>query len=344
VWVCPDIFASNTRDEGAKYHITARGSGGRRIFAQDDDRGRFLEQLEYALDTAEVILYAYVLMGTHYHLLIETPRGNVAAFEHRLNTAYSVYYRFKHQWRGHVLQSRYGSKLVQGDTYLLAVTRYIHLNPVKTAIMRRSSEEQRLEYLRSYKWSSYRGYIQKQHEEQMVNYRWRELLGIASESWRRTRYRKYVERFVTENDDKTIAGLQLSPSAIGEEEFIAEIEDEMRARRTGTAKDADMLWPRVERPAPQAVEVEVSREFGMKVKDLCNHARRVGPAKAVLMELVCRLSGLTQREAGQRYGGITCAAVGHLRRKIRLAMDEDSTLRERVERLERMLTKALAKL
>jgi hypothetical protein len=72
----------------------------------------------------------------------------------------------------------------------------------------------------TYRWSSYRGYIQKQHEEEMVDYRWRELLGIASESWRRKRYRKYVESFVSKDDDKTIAGLQLSPYAIGETEGL----------------------------------------------------------------------------------------------------------------------------
>lgn len=81
----------------------------------DQDRNRFLEQLKEACEKDGVKLYAYVLMGKHYHLLIETPRGNVSAFMQRLNTAYGMYFRYKHRRRGHLLQGRYVAKLVEGD-------------------------------------------------------------------------------------------------------------------------------------------------------------------------------------------------------------------------------------
>jgi len=70
-----------------------------------------------------------VLMPNHYHLLVETPLGNVPRFMQRLNTAYSMYFRLQHRRPGHCFQGRYGAKLVRGEDYLLRLTRYIHLNP-----------------------------------------------------------------------------------------------------------------------------------------------------------------------------------------------------------------------
>ena len=322
---------------GAKYHITARGVGGKSIFARDADRERFLTQLEYALDTDDVILYAYALMQNHYHLLVETPLGNVGAFEHRLNTAYSTYYRFRRKWKGHVLQHRYGGKLVHGDGYLLAVTRYIHLNPVKISEMRRASERERLEYLNRCPWSSYRGYIQKRHEEEMVNYRWRELTGVIGENRRRSAYRRYVERFVTKDDDKTLTALELSPYAIGDKAFIDEVEAEIKEERQSVRSQADIVWPKTTRPDVEAVERAVADEFGVGVDDLGMHGRRVGRAKSVAVELACRLSGLTQRAAGERYGNISGAAAGYLRRNLRTALAEDPVLHRRVEQLKKVL-------
>jgi len=315
---------------GAKYHVTARGSGGKRIFARDEDCSRFLDQLEYALDTDGVILYAYAVMRTHYHLLIETPHGNVADFEHRLNTAYSTYYRFKRKWKGHVLQGRYGGKLVHGDAYLLALTRYIHLNPVKISQLKRRPESEKLKHLERYEWSSYRGYIRKRDEEEIVDYRWRKLLGVASEDRRRTAYRKYVERFLSKDDDKTLTALELSPYAIGDKAFVEEIEDEMKELRKAAKAEADIVWPKATGPSVKALDRAVADEFGIKPRDLATHGRRVGPAKLVAAELACSVCGLTQREAGRRYGGISCAAVGYLRRKGRQAQKEDPELQQRI--------------
>ena len=121
----------------AIYHVTSRGNGRDVIFWSDDDRTRFLGQLADNLQTAAVVLYAFVLMDNHIHLLVRTPRANLSRFMQRLLTAYSLYARFKHRRPGHQLQGRFKAKLVQDDVYLRAVTRYMHLNPVKIAACRK---------------------------------------------------------------------------------------------------------------------------------------------------------------------------------------------------------------
>jgi putative transposase len=138
------------------YHVTSRGNGRADIFLSDDDRRWFLGQLAHHLQLTGVVLYAYVLMDNHFHLLVRTPRANLSAFMQRLLTAYALYARYKHRRPGHVFQGRFKAKLVEENAYLLAATRYIHLNPVKIAACRRMSRQERLDRLEAYASSSYR--------------------------------------------------------------------------------------------------------------------------------------------------------------------------------------------
>ncbi len=132
----------------AVYHVTSRGNGRAVIFWSDDDRQRFLAQLADSLHTAGVRLYAFALMENHFHLLVRTPRANLSRFMQRLLTRYALYSRYKHRRPGHLFQGRFKAKLLEDDVYLTAVTRYIHLNPVKIAAFRRVGARERLLYLR----------------------------------------------------------------------------------------------------------------------------------------------------------------------------------------------------
>ena len=115
---------------GAIYHFTVRGVERRAIFRDDADRERFVEQFADSVERFGVRLYLYCLMSNHVHLLVETPMANLGAFMQRLQTAYTVYFNRRHRRAGHLMQGRYGAQLVQGDVYLLNLSRYIHLNPV----------------------------------------------------------------------------------------------------------------------------------------------------------------------------------------------------------------------
>jgi REP element-mobilizing transposase RayT len=167
--------------------VTSRGNGREKIFYSDDDRERFLEQLDAALVEDGVILYAYCLMPNHYHLLVETPRANIDVFMKRLNTSYAMYFRYKNARPGHCFETRYKAKLAGGDEYLVRLTRYIHLNPVKVKAMERATPEEKERRLNTYRWSSYAGYAGLAGEEARINYRW--LNGTASRN-------KSAERFL----------------------------------------------------------------------------------------------------------------------------------------------------
>ncbi|MFH0907321.1 MAG: transposase, partial [bacterium] len=144
--------------EGAIYHVTSRGNEGRDIFRTDGDRRRFLEVLAENVAAYHIRLYAYVLMTNHFHLLLETPRANVCAFMQQFNGAYTTWFNAQHRRSGHLYGGRYKAKLVEGDAYLLSLTRYVHLNPVKIKGVKNRPLDEKRKLLRGYGWSSYRSY------------------------------------------------------------------------------------------------------------------------------------------------------------------------------------------
>jgi REP element-mobilizing transposase RayT len=120
---------------GAIYHVTCRMVGDWRteqtlLFKDEADRTRFLERLSERVEQYHIRLFLFVCMTNHFHLVFETPEANCSKFMQSLSTAYTVYYNLRHGRHGHLLDGRHKAKLVEGDDFLLALSRYVHLNPV----------------------------------------------------------------------------------------------------------------------------------------------------------------------------------------------------------------------
>ena len=299
----------------ALYHVTSRGNGRATIFHSDADRERFLAQLADSLHTAAVVLHAYVLMDNHFHLLVHTPRGNLSRFMQRLCTAYAMYARYKHRRPGHQFQGRFKAKLVEDDVYLRVLSRYMHLNPVKTAAARRLDRRARLRLLNGYRWSSYSGYVDRKHVEEFVAY---DVLNefSADAAAARRQYRAFVEQCLLADDDAALRLMTASRYAIGGDRFVERTEAEIERRRTGGDADRDLDLPRSVLPIA-AIDKAVAAYFGIEPEDLARHGRSVGTAKIAAVELACRLTGLSQRLIGLHYGGIGSAAVSTIHRKVR---------------------------
>lgn len=132
---------------GAVYHVTARGNARQRIYADDTDFRAFLALLGTLAERYHWLCHGYCLMSNHYHLLLETPDGNLAAGMRQLNGIYTQAYNRQHRKVGHVFQGRYHAILVDKDRYLLELARYIVLNPVRAKMVKDAN---------AYPWSSYR--------------------------------------------------------------------------------------------------------------------------------------------------------------------------------------------
>ncbi len=132
---------------GAFYHVTTRGNARQAIYLDAQDRQMFLAGLEEVVTRYHWRCHAYCLMDNHYHLLLETPQENLSAGMRQLNGVYTQRFNRCHARVGHVFQGRFKAVLVERDSYLLELCRYVVLNPVPAGMVKQPER---------YRWSSYR--------------------------------------------------------------------------------------------------------------------------------------------------------------------------------------------
>ncbi len=132
---------------GALYHITSRGNAQEAIYRNNKDRTEFLILLNNACNRFNWYCHAYCLMDNHYHLLIETNTPSLSKGMKYLNGTYTQFFNRSHKRVGHVYQGRFKGILVEKESYLLELSRYIVLNPVRACMVRTAKDWQ---------WSSYR--------------------------------------------------------------------------------------------------------------------------------------------------------------------------------------------
>ena len=132
---------------GAIYHVTSRGNARRKVFLDDDDREAFLAILSWVIERFKWVCHAYCLTDNHFHLLIETPEGNLSRGMRQLNGVYTQGFNRRHRKVGHLFQGRFKAILVERDSYLLELARYVVLNPVRARMVKAPE---------AYAWSSYR--------------------------------------------------------------------------------------------------------------------------------------------------------------------------------------------
>lgn len=228
------------------YHITNRGNERRDIYRDDRDRGHFCELLGEMVARFRVRLHGYVLMNNHYHLLLELTELNLSRAVQWLNVSYSVWFNKRWQRSGHLFQGRFKSVAVDPAEWGLALSRYVHLNPVRVKRLglgkaeRQSvraglggapSEEviqERLALLRQYRWSSYRAYVGLEAKPKWLECQAVLELGGGRKRERVRAYRKYVEQAVRE-------GLESSPwealreqVVLGGEGFLARLREQVQ--------------------------------------------------------------------------------------------------------------------
>lgn len=136
---------------GATYHVMSRGNRQMPIFKDKGDYIQFMNYLKMVQEKYPFKLHAYCLMTNHFHLEIETENVEIWKIMQKLLSLYSLEFNSKYKYVGHVFQGRYASRLIENDTYFLEVSRYIHLNPVKAAMVREALD---------YKYSSYARYME----------------------------------------------------------------------------------------------------------------------------------------------------------------------------------------
>lgn len=168
---------------GALYHVTSRGDGQEDIYLDDNDRVVFLEVLERVCGRFNWVVHAYCLMNNHYHLLIETPDGNLSQGMRQLNGVYTQKFNRHHHRVGHIYQGRYKAILVEKEIYLLELARYIVLNPIRAQMIRSAKD---------WPWSSYRATAGLNKPVDCLTINWILSVFSSNKSVAVKRYREFV--------------------------------------------------------------------------------------------------------------------------------------------------------
>jgi REP element-mobilizing transposase RayT len=204
---------------GALYHVTSRGDGREDIYLDTKDRELWLGVLEQVWKRFNWIIHAYCLMDNHYHLLAETPDGNLAKGMRQLNGVYTQRFNQTHNRIGHVFQGRYKAILVQKDTYLLELSRYIVLNPVRAHMVRTA---------RDWPWSNYRATAGMTPAPKWLETAWT-LVNFAQS--RREAQTAYC-RFVVEGKNQPSPWKDLKNQIfLGSESFVEDMQRKIAADR-----------------------------------------------------------------------------------------------------------------
>jgi REP element-mobilizing transposase RayT len=300
---------------GAFYHITARGNERKAIFKSKRDCEKFLEYLETASERYHAVIHAFCMMDNHYHLLLETPSGNLSQIMRHINGAYTTYFNVKRARSGHLFQGRYKAILVERDEYAKELSRYIHLNPVRA---------KRVEAPEDYLWSSYNFYIGKKKSPEWLR---REFIldyfgskASASEK----EYRKFVQSLLGQQYDnplRDVVGLVL----LGSQDFINFIKQKFISSREPD-KDLPTLRQLVPRVSMEVVFAEVDAVF----------VQAPAFSRNLKIYLCHRYTGEKLKSIGNHFG-ISESAVSHAASRAREQIELDRKLKKRVLTIEKKL-------
>ncbi len=304
---------------GAVYHVMARGHERSSIFREDADRRKFLRLLGEIASEERWVVHAYCLMRNHYHLLVETPEPGLSRGMRSLNGRYAQWFNWKHSRKGHLLEGRFRSVLVQKESHLLELCRYVVLNPVRAGAARRAED---------WPWSSYRASAGLAPAPEWLEVDWTLSRFARSRSVARRAYR----RFVAEGKGSGEV-LERGPY-LGDEDFRREIQRMLEDRPT--ADDIPLRYHRASEVDLEKIQRAVAKEWRVSPADLSRS--RGGDDKKAAIYLARKLTRLTGREIGEGFG-VKLARVSNVVTEIE--REQAGSLRRRIDRLRRRLSQSV---
>ena len=233
---------------GAWHHVMNRGRRRERVYGDDADYQGFIELLREAVRLWEVRISAYCLMPNHYHLLIHTPLGNLSRCMRHINAVYTQRYNRAHGCDGQLFRGRFKAILVDGDSFLLQVVRYIHRNPVQAGIAERPD---------LYRWSSHLGYLSSASEWDWL---YKDFFFSVLSPRKHGRIAAY-RRFMAIEDREDITGI------LGGKKWPPFLGDASSVNRFQALFFEDKIRPQV--PDPRALASEV----GQIMQAVCSYYR-----------------------------------------------------------------------
>jgi putative transposase len=318
---------------GAFYHIACRGNERKKIFLDDDDRYRFLVNLEESLQVYQVKLYSYILMHNHFHLLLQTARANLSEFMRRFNICYTSWFNYRHERCGHLYQGRYKAFLIDADNYLVEVSRYLHLNNVRQEKLHSLGWERQWHYARSNKWSSLSGYLNKKNMIAFVDYDFiLEMIGG------RRAYQKFMLDGLKSDIENPFKNAQHG-IILGDSDFVALVKS--KHVEGGSVREQISYRNLVTSVVNPATVLQCIVNSCRINAALLTKREKEGVIRGIAAEMLYKYCNLTQSQIGQLLGKIDYGAVYQLRTRLKKKMIRDKRTRQKFQFIENILRQML---
>jgi len=292
--------------EGGFYHVITRGNQRQKVFLEEKDFLKYLEFLSDYKDRYGFWIYAYVLMRTHVHLLIETGQVPLSKILQGINQRFTMYFNWRYGTVGHLFQGRYKAILCDKDTYLFSLVKYLHCNPVRAGMVRQPEE---------YRWSSHREYL-GMNKNGLVDTGL--LLGMFSEDLKRgcRLYREYMRK--EEKTSKDEFYRTVDQRVLGDEAFVEEVRKRVEKRTLTGRKRYGVSLGEIARG--------IEEDTGIRLSELRGKGKDSGVMEGrKLFSLAGREYGYKGKEIAEFMGKDPAAVTGYLNRS--------QNLRAKMERL-----------
>lgn len=304
---------------GAFYHVIQRGIERKNIFLHDKDKGKFLSYLDASYRAYKALFHTYILMDNHYHLILETPQGNLSKIMHYLNTSYAAYYNSRHKRVGPLYQGRFKAMLVQEDEYLHYLSCYIHLNPVRARLTK---------FPETYRYSSYNYFVSKEKPPEWLN----TALILSMFDKNTSKAKKLYGQFVMDNigKEKEIINKDTKRGLVlGDDDFFQTIKNKLIAREE---------YPEIPILKELKHGIELALEdIKIMVEKHIKDDRRL--TRTVSIYLSRKYTQKTLNEIAAFYGKIQYTGVSQIYRRMERRRAENAELNKLIAKLESEMIK-----
>jgi REP element-mobilizing transposase RayT len=313
----------------AWYHILNRGRRSERIFA---DRFDYIGFTDLLFDTSEqwnLRIAAYCLMPNHYHLLVQTPDANISRCMRHIDGVYTQRFNRRHECDGSLFRGRYKSILIEADSYLLTLVRYIHRNPLKAGLSDR---------LGGYRWSSHRGYLSRAEKWKWLHKDF--VLSMLSNK-KREQVKSY-RQFISAEDDEVdeiskVLERKKWPSILGTASFI----DKVKKRFFPEKASDEVPQSRELAPTPAQIKTAVCRHYRINNDELLISKRGVfNEPRNVAIYLTRRLRSDSLKQVGEQFRIKKYSSVSSVTERMKTVLAKDRNFRKGVESIALTLSKS----
>ena len=309
---------------GAWYHVMNRGAGCQTIYRTPEHRKQFLSLLSEAKQLFDLEIHGYCLMGNHYHLLVRTPKANLSRAMRHINGVYTQRYNRLEETDGPLFRGRYKAVLIDSDSYLLQVSRYIHLNPVEAKLVKKPE---------LYPWSSYRAYLGLQKAPHWLEIQ--TVLAMISQRQEVKTYKNYVEAGIDEATTSFYRGAKQSV-IMGSQSFKEKLLKSLSEQKKQAAHPdykRTRQWLEINNIVNYCARYyEIEESMILKV-----HRGRVNIPRKIAIYL-CRMhSGENLDKIANYFNCDAISSISNMVARIRRQMQKSKKLKKQVDLIEKAI-------